>query len=181
MLRVTSSLKLDGIEAVLRQAAQRRGASVVSVMHLGHLIRNKEPGAAKDAIVFSLCHPDLSAALLGADLRLSAMLPCRVAAFEEGGSVALTAISPSEAGRALSRSDLETLLLLLEATLQDIMNEVSQPVAAAAHAPSVSRHRDVGATEEQVNARASIPQRLDCRGTKVEELAGTGEHDGSGG
>ncbi len=174
MLQVTSSLKLDGIEAALRQAAQRRGASVVSVMHLSHLIRGKEPGAPKDAIVFSLCHPDLSAALLGAELRLSAMLPCRVAAFEEGGSVILTAVSPSETGRSLNRPDLETLLLLMEATLQDIMNEVSQ-------SPSASRHRDVGATEEQVNARASIPQRIDCRGTKVEELAGTGQHDGSGG
>jgi uncharacterized protein (DUF302 family) len=181
MLQVTSSLKLDGIEAALRQAAQRRGASVVSVMHLSHLIRGKEPGAPKDAIVFSLCHPDLSAALLGAELRLSAMLPCRVAAFEEGGSVILTAVSPSETGRSLNRPDLETLLLLMEATLQDIMNEVSQSAAAVAQAPSASRHRDVGATEEQVNARASIPQRIDCRGTKVEELAGTGQHDGSGG
>jgi hypothetical protein len=32
-----------------------------------------------------------------------------------------------------------------------------------------------------VNARASIPQRIDCRGTKVEELGGTGEHDAQGG
>lgn len=181
MLQVRSMLKLDAIEGALRQAAQRRGASVVSVMHLGHLIRNREAGAPKDAIVFSLCHPDLSAALLEADLRLCAMLPCRVSAFEEGGGVTLIAASPSEFGRALHLPELETLLLLMEATLQDIMHEASQPAGPAAHAPAASRHRDVGATEEQVNPRASIPQRIDCHGTKIEELAGTGEHDAAGG
>ncbi len=39
----------------------------------------------------------------------------------------------------------------------------------------------IGATEEQVDPRATVPQRIDKAGTKVEDLAGTGEHDSSGG
>jgi hypothetical protein len=39
----------------------------------------------------------------------------------------------------------------------------------------------IGATEDQVDMRATIPQRTDGIGTKVEDLAGTGSHDGSGG
>jgi len=39
----------------------------------------------------------------------------------------------------------------------------------------------IGATEEQVDHRDTIPQRIDRRGSKVEDLAGTGEHDSSGG
>ena len=39
----------------------------------------------------------------------------------------------------------------------------------------------IGATEEQVDMRSTIPQRIDKAGTKVEDLAGTGVHDGSGG
>ena len=37
------------------------------------------------------------------------------------------------------------------------------------------------ATEDFVNMRASLPQRIDCHGTKVEELVGTGVHDAPGG
>jgi 3-isopropylmalate dehydrogenase len=37
------------------------------------------------------------------------------------------------------------------------------------------------ATEEQINMRAALPQRIDTHGTKVEELAGTGRHDAQGG
>ncbi len=32
-----------------------------------------------------------------------------------------------------------------------------------------------------MNARGSIPQRIDRKGSKVEDLAGTGEHDAAGG
>ena len=39
----------------------------------------------------------------------------------------------------------------------------------------------IGATEEQVDMRDTIPQRNDRFGTKVEDLAGTGEFESSGG
>ena len=39
----------------------------------------------------------------------------------------------------------------------------------------------IGATEENIDARATIPQRIDRKGTKVEDLAGTGQHDSPGG
>ena len=39
----------------------------------------------------------------------------------------------------------------------------------------------IGATEEQVDNRDTVPQRIDKKGTKVEDLAGTGDHDSSGG
>jgi hypothetical protein len=39
----------------------------------------------------------------------------------------------------------------------------------------------IGATEDQVNARATVPQRIDKCGSKVEDIAGTGEVDAEGG
>ena len=39
----------------------------------------------------------------------------------------------------------------------------------------------IGATEDQMDARDTIPQRIDRKGTKAEDLAGTGEHDSPGG
>jgi hypothetical protein len=38
-----------------------------------------------------------------------------------------------------------------------------------------------GATEDQVNMKDTVPQRIDRKGTKVEDAAGTGEHDSAGG
>ena len=39
----------------------------------------------------------------------------------------------------------------------------------------------VGATEDQMDSRATVPQRIDSHGTKVEDLAGTGQQDSPGG
>ena len=39
----------------------------------------------------------------------------------------------------------------------------------------------IGATEKQIDMKDTVPQRIDPKGTKVEDLAGTGEHDSSGG
>jgi len=39
----------------------------------------------------------------------------------------------------------------------------------------------LGATEDQMNARATIPQRTDRTGTKIEDLAGTGSYEAPGG
>lgn len=39
----------------------------------------------------------------------------------------------------------------------------------------------IGATEDQMDMRDTIPQRTDSLGTKIEDLAGTGDIDSSGG
>ena len=39
----------------------------------------------------------------------------------------------------------------------------------------------IGATEKQVDMRDTVPQRIDKKGTKIEDLAGTGEGDSPGG
>ncbi len=39
----------------------------------------------------------------------------------------------------------------------------------------------MGATEDQMDIRGAIPQRVDKKGSKIEDLAGTGEHDSQGG
>ena len=41
--------------------------------------------------------------------------------------------------------------------------------------------RHIGATEEQVDMRDTVPQRIDKQGHKLEDIAGTGEIDSQGG
>jgi uncharacterized protein (DUF302 family) len=181
MIQVSSPLKLDSVEAAMRSAAQRHGAQLISVINFGHLYSEKVRPVSPGAIVFSLCQPDLTANLLSADPRFAALLPCRVAAFERDGAVTLETISPSDFCRMLNRPDLDRLSLLLETTLLEIMEETARAAGESTQPPATHWRGDVGATEEQVNFRRMVPQRIDRRGTKVEEVAGTGQHDAPGG
>lgn len=39
----------------------------------------------------------------------------------------------------------------------------------------------IGAREDQVDMKDTVPQKIDKKGTKVEDEAGTGQHDSAGG
>jgi uncharacterized protein (DUF302 family) len=179
MLQASSVHKLEAIEAALRRAANRNGASLVTSVRVGQHLA--ECGSTDDAIVFGICHPELYAGLLAADIRISAFLPCRIAAYSQAGQVTLAAATPLDACRALNRPDLAPLAAPLEDLLKRVIEEAAAVSEAAAGAAAAVHAGGLGATEEQVSMRGSLPQRLDCRGTKVEDMAGTGKHDSQGG
>ena len=168
VLERITSLKPEDVETALRRALRRRRGSLAGV----------EP--AGTATVFTIVQPDLYAMLLAAEVRFAALLPYHIAAFEESGSVKLAAVSPVEFARALGRPDLDAPAAAAEKFLNEILDEAARPLTLAAgrggHAES-----GIGATEDQMNMRGTVPQRIDNRGSKVEELAGTGEQDARGG
>ncbi len=93
----------------------------------------------------------------------------------------LEAMTPSEYCQILGRADLVALAAPLEQALHDILQEASRPMTMSARERPGASPSKWAATEDQVNMRAALPQRVDCRGTKVEEEGGTGAHDAPGG
>ncbi len=181
MLQIHSSVKLDDIETVVKAAAQRQNATVTVVSQLGQPHQEGAGAAARDAFVFTIYHSKLYAALLAADIRFAGFLPCRVAAWPDAGGVMLQAMTPSKYCEILGRPDLLPQAAPLDEVLRSLLEEASRPLTVSARArPEVSPSR-WGATEDQVNMRATLPQRLDYRGTKAEDEAGTGTHDAPGG
>ncbi len=175
MLQIHTKQEPDRIELGLRMAAERRGGSVLAASHVEELLPAEE-GRKPGAVSFTMCFSELYAELLRAEIRFAAFLPSRIAVYPKGEAFFLEAISPREYCRLLHRPDIEPLAASLEETLRLVMEEAAQrqPHAAAAGA-------EHAATEDLVNMRCALPQRIDCHGTKVEELAGTGLHDAPGG
>ncbi|MGC9951441.1 MAG: DUF302 domain-containing protein [Bryobacteraceae bacterium] len=174
MLQIRSTVKLEDIESVLRAVTHRHNAHVTVISHLG------QPHDA-EALVFTFYHPKLHTALLAADIRFAGFLPCRMAAWAEADGTMLQALTPSEFCGILDRPDLETLAAPLDAVLRGILEDAAKPLTVSAKMrPGVETSR-WGATEDQVNMQLTLPQRVDYRGTKIEDEAGTGTHDSSGG
>jgi len=173
MLQIHSSVGLEDIESVLKTVAHFHNAHVTVISHLGQ--------APREALVFTFYHPKLHTALLAADVRFAGFLPCRVAAWAEADGVMLQALTPSEFCRILGRADLESLAAPLDGVLHGILEDAAKPLTTSARMrPGVETSR-WGATEDQVNMQLTLPQRIDYRGTKIEDEAGTGAHDSPGG
>jgi uncharacterized protein (DUF302 family) len=180
MIQVESFHKLEEMEAALCRAAPKHGAHILAVTALGSLLSDEARKATHDAISFTVCHTELYGALLAADIRFAAFLPCRIAAISRPDGVVLETVSPVHFCHKMNRSDLDRLVAPLETVLRELMMD-----AARAEAPQPSRaasaDSSLGAHEGQVSMRGSIPQRIDCHGTKIEDLAGTGDVDAPGG
>jgi uncharacterized protein (DUF302 family) len=157
----------------LRKATEEAGGHVLAVTDMAPLLRLGAAPGGTGAVALTLCFEDLYAQLLGADVRFAAFLPVRVAVCENAGHTFLESVSPREGCRALHRPDLEPLATQLEERLRGVMER-----AAISSAPAPEPHKS---TEEQINVRMALPQRVDCHGTKIEELAGTGAMDTQGG
>ncbi len=168
ILERVSSLRLSEIETVLRRAARRRRANVSAVEPLGA------------ALVFTLWQPDLYTELLAADVRFSAFLPLRIAAYQQAGAVTLLAVSPVEFAQELDHPEVASLAANLENLVNEFLDETTRAIAMAAK-PGGHAESALGATEDQMNMRGTVPQRIDRHGSKVEEMAGTGEQDSPGG
>jgi uncharacterized protein (DUF302 family) len=180
MLEVKAVHKLEEMEGVLRKVLGRHGAVLHGATHVGHVLPVAELQQATDAYVYTVCHADLYAALLMADIRFAAFLPYRIAAYRQGGAVTLAVVSPKDACRLLHRPDLERLAEPLEKLLNQVIEEAALPQAPAT-ASAAQATSGIGAVEGQMSTSGAIAQRIDRCGTKIEELAGTGEHDSPGG
>jgi len=168
LLERISPLNLKEIELAVRRAVRRRRASISAV------------GPVGAATVYTIVWPEIYSQLLAAEIRFAALLPLRLAVSEHQGGVELVATSPLAFARALRRPEIEARAAALESLINEILEDATHPVAVAAgsggHAESA-----LGATEDQMNMRGTVPQRIDSRGSKVEEIAGTGEQDSRGG
>ena len=180
MIRINSTHRFEDMEAAVCRSAQRHGAHIHSITPFNILLSGEARRTDCDAISFAVCHTELYSALLAADIRFAAFLPCRIAVIRQPSGVTLEIISPKSFCSLLNRPDLDRLAAPLENLLRDIMRDASLPLAAPTTQPKASDSQ-LGAREGQVSMQASIPQRIDCRGTKVEEIAGTGELDAPGG
>lgn len=174
MLQIRSTHGFHATETRLRMATKQSGGTVLAITDMSSLLRasaaSAEPAAAMS---LTLCFTELYAPLLAGDVRFAAFLPARVAVCETSAGTFIETISPRECCRILHREDLEPAAARLEEWLRGVI-ECAAVSAASADVP-------YKATEDQVNMRATLPQRVDCVGTKIEDLAGTGKVDSQGG
>lgn len=88
--------------ADLDAAVKRHGFGVLHVHDLGATLRSKGIDFAEQCRVFEVCNPGQAAKVLGADMRLNMVLPCRISVFTDHGQVRIGLIRPQPMLAALS-------------------------------------------------------------------------------
>ena len=121
---VETNKPFDQASTDLKVAVQRHGFGVLNVHDLGATLRSKGVPFDEECRVFEVCNPRQAARVLSADMRLNAVLPCRISVFTHHGKTEIGMIRVTETLASLSHEpNLQEIAERVEATTIQIIDE----------------------------------------------------------
>lgn len=86
----------DEAQQALTEAAKAEGFGVLHVYDLQQVLTGKGFPQANACRVLEICNPAQADAVLGMDMALNMMLPCRVSVWEQDGRTQIGMVPPTE-------------------------------------------------------------------------------------
>lgn len=110
----------------LEAAAQRNKFGVMMVHDLKAKLKEKGVEFDRECLIYEVCNPQQAKKVLEANPEISTALPCRIAIYPEGESVAISTIRPTAMIEMFRTVELKAVAEEVEATLIKIMDEAAR-------------------------------------------------------
>ena len=120
---VHSSKSLHDLDRSLREAAQRHKFGVLNVLDLKQTLSTKGIEIGRECRVYDVCNPHAASEALMQDMTASAVLPCRISVFSQGGKTVLATVRPTDLMRATGLTGIDTLAEDIERDIVAMMDE----------------------------------------------------------
>ena len=121
--RLESTKSLDEVDKTLRESAQRHKFGILNVLDLKQTLSAKGFELGGECRIYDVCNPQAAFDALGRAMAISAVLPCRISIFSEGGKTVLATVKPTDLMRATGLEGVEPLAAEIEQKIFAIMNE----------------------------------------------------------
>ena len=118
-----ASGSIDEVELRLREAAARHKFGILNVHDLKKILDSKGIALGAECRVYDVCNPQAASEALHADLRISAILPCRISIFSHEVGCMIATVEPSSLFQATGLSGAEALAREVDVTLKAIIDE----------------------------------------------------------
>jgi uncharacterized protein (DUF302 family) len=118
---VNSSKTLDDLETSLREAIQQHQFGVLNILDLSETLSKK----GIECRVYDVCNPKAASEALKHDMRVSAVLPCRISVFEQGTVRVLSTVQPNDLMRATGIEGVEELAAEIDTKIRAIMDQAA--------------------------------------------------------
>ena len=122
---VDSRRSVDDVGAALPAAAARHGFGILGSQDLRGNLTAKGLDYPRACRVFDVCHPAQAKRALESDVRIAAMLPCRIAVYEEGAGTRLAALSPVSLAGLFDSPGLWDLAAQVDPAILSIMRDAA--------------------------------------------------------
>ena len=110
-------------ELRLRTAVERHKFGILNVHDLKKILESKGIALGAECRVYDVCNPQAASQALQADLRISAILPCRISIFSRNEGCTIATVEPTSLFRASGLEGAESLAQDVELVLKAIIDE----------------------------------------------------------
>lgn len=121
---VDSSLSVQDAARLLPEAAKRQEFGVLGSHDLKAKLNEKGLAFGNDCLVFDVCSPKQALEVLGADMRISTALPCRITIYQDGGTTKIATIKPTALLDMFHAPKLRSVAKKVENSVFAIMDEL---------------------------------------------------------
>jgi uncharacterized protein (DUF302 family) len=112
-------------ESRLRDAAARHKFGILNVQDLEQTLKLKGFELGRGCRVFDVCNPLAASKALTLEMRLSAILPCRISVYSDGDGCTIATVKPTDLLRATGLSGVEQLAAEIEKEVVAMIDEAA--------------------------------------------------------
>lgn len=120
-----SSLSPAEVETRLREAAARHKFGILHVHDLQQTLKSKGVDFNRECRVYDVCNPQAASTALGAEMKVSSVLPCRISIFSEADGCTLATVKPTDLLRATGLSGVDALATEIEKEILAMIDEAA--------------------------------------------------------
>ncbi len=113
------------IEPRLREAAQRHKFGVLHVHDLKSTLQSKGIELGSECRIYDVCNPQAASKALHAEMKVSAVLPCRISVFSDGSGSTIATVRPTDLLKATGLAGVDDLAKEVEREIVAIIDEAA--------------------------------------------------------
>lgn len=120
-----SSHTPEEVEGRLREAAQRHQFGVLHVHDLKSTLQSKGIELGSECRIYDVCNPQAASRALKTEMKVSAVLPCRISVFGDGSGSMIATVHPTDLLKATGLSGVNDLAEEIEREILAIIDEAA--------------------------------------------------------
>jgi len=125
IMSVTSSKSLDELDQDFRKALQRHKFGVLNMLDLKQTLGNKGIPLERECRVYDICNPQAASTALNTDMSVSVVLPCRVSVYQEGQTLTIATVKPTDLMKATDLNGVAELATEIEREVSAMIREAA--------------------------------------------------------